>query len=286
MDNLSGWDIHCRMFLRKEFPYLFKLIKKFLPAYRKMRKKYGWGEKNLERYFVEPDLKQVKRNLQKLPKKDQYLILKIIDVLDKEIKPHWTEKEEILKCLIRILEKYWKKYSQKAITEIEQFLDLKVPRKIEVFILFTLRGTSGGGNIGKKGVTLEIGDLRMPLINSFDVLLHELIHFIEIVDDRDTEKKLEKYGLKRKGELLIREAIVGLLCPKGFLSEKLKIGKFKISKYRGDKHYETLFKYKKLLQKIVSDYFKNKEKQNYWEDFLPKVAAFIKKKRLKKTPLR
>jgi hypothetical protein len=71
------------------------------------------------------------------------------------------------------------------------------------------------------------------------------------------------------------------LCPNGFLSEKLKIGKFKIDlQWPKDKYKRDLLKYKKLLKNLVLDYFKNKKKQNYYKDFLPKVAEFIKSKTL------
>jgi len=283
MDNLSEWDIHCRSFFRQEFPGLFLSIKNLLPSYRKLRKKYGWEKKNLERFFLESEMKKVKNNLVKIPNEEQKIILKILDILDKKFKVYWPEKERVLKQKTKALKGYWKKYSQQAIREIEQFLDLKIPEQIEIFVLYTPRGTGGGANLGKRGLTLEIGDSRTPLIISFELLLHELIHFAEIVNRKETEKELKKLGLRDKGiipeTLLAKEAIVNLLCPHGILSEKLKIGKFLIQEYRGDKYQEELFKYQKLLQYLVGSYFRNKKQLNYWNDFLPEIAKLIKKNR-------
>lgn len=283
MDNLSGWSIHCRSFFEKEFPILFRSIKKFLPVYRKMRKKYGWGDNSIEKLFLESDFKDVKINLKILPKRDRELILKILDVLDKQLKSQWVERKKLLEHLIETLAKYWKKYSQKAIKEIEELLDLKLPEQIEIYILFTPRGTGGGVNISETGITLEIGDSHIPLIISFELLLHELIHFTEIVNHKETEKELKKLGLSEKGEisetLLVKEAIVNLLCPHGVLSKTLKIGKFFIRKKPRDRYEKELINYQRLLKNLLIDYFKNKKDQNYWNDFLPKIADFIKKKR-------
>ncbi len=283
MDNLSEWDIHCRPFFRQEFPDLFLDIKNLLPSYRKLRRKYGWEEKNTERFFLESEMKKVKNNLGQISNKEQKIILKILDILDKKFKASWPEKERGLKQKTKALKRYWEKYFQQAVKEIEQFLDLKVPRQIEIFVLYTPRGTGGGVNLGKRGLTLEIGDSNTPLIISFELLLHELIHFTEIANHRETEKELKKLGLSEKGEvsetLLTKEAIVNLLCPHGFLSEKLKFGKFLIHEYRGDKYQEELFRYQKLLQDLVGSYFRNKKQVNYWNNFLPEVVKFVKRNR-------
>ncbi len=283
MDNLSGWDVHCRSFLKEEFPDLFLSIKRLLPAYRKIRRKYGWETESIERFFLESEMKRVVKNLAKISIKEQKIILKIVDILDKKLKPLWLKKEKVLKCRIEDLNKHWKQYSNQAVKEIERFLDLKIPKKTEVFILFTPRGTGGGANLGKKGFTLEAGDPRTPSIISFEVLLHELIHFTEIVNNKETEKELRKYRLRRQGSfsesLLIKEAIVNLLCPHGFLSEKLKIGKFFIPQSAKNNYEAELFKKQILLKELVLEYFKSKKHRDYRNDFLPKIASVIKKYR-------
>jgi hypothetical protein len=279
-DNILEWDIHCRSFFKKEYPYLFLKLKKYLPAYQKMRRKYGWGENNLEKFFLTPNLSQAKKRIENLPKKDRELLLKVINDLDLEIRDNWNNQKRILGSWIDIIEDYWEDNQHLITKEIESFLDLEVPERINVFIVLSTRGTGGATNLDKKGITLEIGDLRIPLIRSFELLIHELIHFTEIKNNRDTEKELENFGLDSSDKipetLLAKEAIVNLLCPEGLLTQKLKIGKCKNYKPLNDIYQKKLYEYKKMLKKIVSNYFYNKEKRNYWNDFLLEVAEIIK----------
>jgi hypothetical protein len=280
-DNILQWDIHCRGFFKKEYPYLFLKLKKYLSAYRKMRKKYGWGENNLEKFFLVSHLSQSKKGLEKLPKKDKELLLKIINDLDLEIRDNWNAQKRILCSWKDVIEDYWKDNHSLAVKEIESFLNLKMPRKIKIFILLTTRGTGGGANLGKKGVTLEIGDLRIPLVKSFELLIHELIHFTELTNNKDTEIELKNLGLKNSGKvpetLLAKEAIVNLLCPNGLLSQKLNIGKCEICKPLDDNYQKKLYEYKKILESLVFDYFYNKDKKDYWSDFLPEMVKVLRK---------
>jgi hypothetical protein len=278
IDNLSGWSIHCRLSSRKYFPEVYEFLKKDLVKYARIRKKYGWGKNSLELLFLEPNLREVKENLTKLPKKERIFLLNMLEKLNKLYGKELNSRFLYLQPKVLQLNREWSKFEKDAIAALERFSDLNFPKKISVFVLFRQEGSGGGANIGNKGITIEIGN--SPVTWSVETLIHELSHYLENINDKSTRRRLADLGVASKGELndamLANEAITGLLAPNGFLSEKLGLSKFNFEPWRkADKYKIKLAKFKHKLRKLVKDYFENKKGRNYWRDFLPEIAKAV-----------
>lgn len=279
IDNLSGWSRHCRIFYRKHFVAQYKFLKPNLNRYVKIRKKYGWGK--IEPIFIKPTLQIVRKNLAKLPKGEKLFLQNILNSLNKKYGKELKSKCAHLQPKIIQLKKAWYKIEKRVITFLETFNDLQFPKKINVFVLFRPEGTGSGGgaNLGKLGITIEVGG--GPIRHDIETLIHELKHYLEIANNKSAQRELTKLGLSSKGELnnamIANEAITGLLAPNGFLSETIRLSKFKLEPWhKPDKYKIKLAKFKRKLAKIVKNYFENKKGRNYYKDFLPQVAKVLK----------
>ena len=280
VDNLSNWSVSNRDYYKNHYPEIHKVLKPFFKDYITVRKKYGWGR--MEPFFVTSSLKVADQRLKNKLTKQEYLAVSTpIKLADKHFKEIFVKRKLFLKQFGFLLQAVHDKYGKAASQEISKVLDIETPEKVNVFLIFNPHGGGGGSNLGGAGITIEIGDLRYSPAYKYDVILHEIIHFTE--DYHDRRKKWISADRFKAVDRLIEEAITKIFVPKGLISAKIGLANYvPIPTFKTTKPtYLKIRKYIKTIEPLAQEYYDNVDKQNFWNDFLPKVVRHLKKNPLK-----
>jgi hypothetical protein len=270
VDNFSDWSLRCRQVYKRFEQEMYEDASKNidLGEYAKVRKKYGHGRNNLIHAFQTESMKEAERRVLEITKseKDTKTVMDAVRYLEHRYYERWDAFEGDLARCRDALQALWKAKSKEIILDISRFLDLRVPAEVPFYLIHMKRGSAGMAR--GDGITVEMGDPEHAEW-ALDTVIHEMMHYTEIVGKRDTKELLRKEGLALGGAEEISpadsvgEAIFGLVTPDGLLSERIGIGKRKDLKERLARTdlpevQRRLYQDETRLKDIVDDYFTRK----------------------------
>ena len=292
LDNFSEWSIRCRKDYGRFEPEMYADASKNLDLdeYARIRKRYGHGQNNLIRAFQTGRMEEVERNVLELTQnaEETGTIMDAVKYLEKNYKERWEHAEKALMRCEEELQALWKAKSEEIIRDISRFLDLRVPEEVPIYLVYMQRGSAGMAR--DDGIMVEMGDLR-DIEGMLDTVVHEIMHYTEIVGKRSTKELLEKKGLALGGAEDISpadsvgEAIFGLVAPDGLLSERIRIGRMKdlqekLSRKDLPEMQRRLYLDEIRLKEAVGDYFARKvvegEKLSYTDYLIQKIARMYR----------
>ena len=287
ISNLTGWHFSCRendneRWL-KETGKLTQKEKDALKLFTKILKKYDFGKNFIGRPFIRSTEKEIWKNIKKFVNKKEFLqIQEIFYVFDKRFEKIWKKEKNRLMFWKTKLQKYLNKY--KGTKEIFRkskifFRTKNIPGIMKIYLLI---GSGGGGaNIGKGAITLDFSNRPISHLKyALGVVIHETLHLIanssqyylknlkKTSDNLSVPHKNSLISGKRRKRSIINEAIVGAICPEGYVFTKyfLNLSDKKANEYFKKRIHNAKNKFSewrvfsaKELYSITKDYFENKK---------------------------
>jgi hypothetical protein len=303
ISNLTGWHFSCREKDNKRWlertGKLTQKEKDALELFTKILKKYDFGENFIGRPFIRSTEKEIWKNIEQSKIFEVYeSIREIFSIFDKKFERIWEKEKSRLNFWKIKLQKYLSKYKKtKEIFRKSKifFRARNIPSIMEIHLLI---GSGGGGaNIGKGAITLDFSNRPISHLKyALGVVIHETLHLIANSSQyylKNLKKSAESLSVPRRNSLIsgkrrkrsiINEAIIGTICPEGYVFTKyfLNLSDKKANEYFKKRIHDAKNKFSewrtfsaKELYPITKDYFEN-EKQIDKEFFNATTQVFKK----------
>lgn len=243
VQNLSEWHFSSRKsynnYWRSILPKFTKEKEIYLRKFGKILKKYEKSQNDVNfpifaKICEEKHFKNIIKNLNLNEKK---IFIKTFKLFDSDFKKIWEESFPRLRYFQKQCDFNDNVKIQKALKLVQYFFGKTSCPQIIIYLLIASQTDWGGGgaNIGKRRITLEIGDLSTRGIkHSLSIALHEITHicyqdnfktlikkFVEVIPKKEYENFKIVNFFNGDLKIVINEAITSSIIAKGIIDEKI-----------------------------------------------------------------